>query len=159
MNMMNMMDYLETIGEVMKGMPNLRKMDIRKLPCKLCQQSDKVCYEMQCLNNLNNDNSHFYQELVATYHAMLHSDKNTCKKILHYKDPRSIIGVYILADTLHDKNKDHGVTIRDIADEILMKRYVYRLSLLTGCRTQRERLRSWTSCGFGFCRGLMVCCG
>jgi len=53
--------------------------------------------EMVQVQNLFRDNTNFAKELMATYHAILHTDLRSGMLILYYKDIKNSMDVQILA--------------------------------------------------------------
>lgn len=117
-----MMEFLNLINEVLKKM-NANKLDMWLVPCRLCMTDSWTKSEMRAVMELNEDeNSFFNRELVATYHTLIHSDIHTCQKILHFKDARTVLAIFLLAEKVNDKNSEHGTFIMTVADDILTSR-------------------------------------
>ena len=67
--------------------------------------------EMVQVQNLCQDNTNFAKELMATYHAILHTDFRSEMLILYYKDIRNLMGVQILANKVDGRDGKRGENV------------------------------------------------
>ena len=116
------MDLINKINYELARYSRVRQMDPRQLPCQFCQEDFYARQEMCQVLSLSKDNSNFAKELTSTYHTMLHVDIKSAKKILYYKDVRTVMGIQILAEKVDGrdgKGKDNLIYMicRDIIDK------------------------------------------
>jgi hypothetical protein len=91
------MKLISKINYEISRMSNIKIIDPRQLPCQFCVEDHGARQEMVQVQNLGRNNTNFAKELMATYHAILHTDFRSGMQILYYKDIRNLMGVQILA--------------------------------------------------------------
>ena len=92
-------------------MPNIKRIDPRQLPCQFCVEDHGARQEMVQVQNLCRDNTNFAKELMATYHATLHTDFRSGMLILYYKNIRNLMGVQILAKKVDGRDGKRGENV------------------------------------------------
>lgn len=91
------MDLINKINYEISKLPNIKKMDSKQLPCQFCLEDIGARMEIAQVQVLLKDNTNFAKELLAPYHAILHTDIQAALTMLYFKDIKHIFGLKLLA--------------------------------------------------------------
>lgn len=98
------MELIEKINFEIAKMPNLKQLESRQLPCGICVQDREARKEINQVQSHLTDNTAFSRELIATYHAILHTDIQSALLMLYFKDIKYVIAIQMLAKNVEGRD-------------------------------------------------------